>query len=174
MNNIELKAHYLNDKALDLVKKLQISNEYVLQQLDTYFNINKDRLKLREINNERAELIWYSRPDELEAKNSNYEIYESNNSNNLKKVLTSSLGVKVVVNKLRKAYIYNDCRIHIDKVENLGEFLEFEVVMIPERTDEQAKELMKFLKNHFKINNDDLINVSYSDMIIEKNSNIFV
>lgn len=166
MKNLELKAKYPNDKAFELVKQLQIDESFVLKQVDTYFDAGKNRLKLREINDSGSELIWYSRPDELNAKSSHYEIYNTGDPAGLKKILELSIGVKTIVEKARNAFIYKDCRIHIDKVRDIGEFIEFEVVMTPGRTEQEAESLMQFLINHFKIDDKDLINVSYSDLLL--------
>lgn len=168
MQNLELKAYYPVDRALERVKMLDILQSYDLLQEDTYFSVDGCRLKLRSINNKEHELIWYSRPDTLEAKASCYEIYQSAEPEQLKKVLSAALGVSVVVKKLRKAFIYKNCRIHIDSVEDLGEFIEFEVMMIPGRTAEQASNLMEELKNHFQIKHKDLIEASYSNLLLVK------
>lgn len=168
MENLELKATYSNTVALEKVRELEISESYNLQQQDTYFSVDGCRLKLRSINEKEHELIWYSRPDKLEAKASNYEIYNSLSPKDLKTVLSKALGISVVVRKLRRAYIYKDCRIHVDTVDNLGEFIEFEVVMIPGRTPQEASQLMDFLKNHFNVKQKDLITVSYSDLLSSK------
>lgn len=164
MNNLELKAEYPNCKALELIKKLPITASEILDQEDIYFKVNKDRLKLRSINNKRHELIWYSRADETKAKNSNYEVYEVTNVDILKNMLTQTLGIKIIVRKKREVYIYNDCRIHIDKVEKLGEYVEFEVIMTAKRTEIEAQELMNFLINHFELATEQFISGSYSDL----------
>lgn len=166
MQNLELKASLSNEYALSKVNELNIDDAYELNQLDIYFNVPFKRLKLRFINNERCELISYSRPDLLSAKNSNYEIYVSKDTDKLKTILTETLGVKVIVKKYRKVFMYNDCRIHIDNVHDLGEFIEFEVVMIEGRSEEEAQQLMKFLMNHFQITDDKLLHNSYSDLIL--------
>ena len=67
--------------------------------------------------------------------------------------------------KKREIFIFDNIRIHLDKVENLGEFLEFEIVY---DNYEQAKKQMKFLINYFKLNRNNFINNSYSDLLLEK------
>jgi adenylate cyclase len=164
MNNLEIKARYPNDRALRLVQSLDITEYYEFNQTDVYFNVPENRLKLRSINDESAELIYYARPDRPEAKNSYYEIYQTKDPAQLQKLLTLIFGIKNTVIKTRKVYIYKDCRIHIDNVQGLGEFLEFEVVIIHGRTAEEAQKLMQYLTEHFNITAADLVNISYTDL----------
>ncbi|MEW5820769.1 MAG: class IV adenylate cyclase [Cyanobacteriota bacterium] len=166
MKNLELKVKYASDIALKLANKLELSESFDLIQVDTYYKVNQGRLKLRSINNKDHELIWYQRADRIDAKESTYEIFRTKDPEQMKLILKHSLGIKVIVEKHRQAFIYKDCRIHIDKVSQLGEFLEFEVVMIPDRTEQEANELMDFLIRHFNIKTDQLINVSYSDLLL--------
>lgn len=168
MKNLELKVKYANEDAFKLVENLSCSSFDVLYQEDVYFNVEQGRLKLRSINNLRHELIYYLRSNTFDAKDSYYEIYETTSPESLKTILEKMHGVKVVVSKKRSVYIYKDCRIHIDYVSDLGEFLEFEVVMIPGRTEKQAKDLINFLKITFNIIDNDLIDVSYSDLLLFK------
>lgn len=166
MKNLELKATLSNKEALKKVKELNIKESYDFEQVDMYFNVSSERLKLRIINGKEYELISYSRPDILSAKDSNYEIYVSQEPEKLQMMLISTLGLKVTVEKRRKVFIYNDCRIHVDNVVDLGEFIEFEVVMIDGRTEEEAQQLMQFLMNHFQITDEKLIHCSYSDLLL--------
>ena len=62
MENIEIKARYPDlDRGKKLAKAAGASYEGVLRQVDTYFIVANGRLKLREINGERSELIYYER-----------------------------------------------------------------------------------------------------------------
>ena len=48
-------------------------------------------------------------------------------SDDIKLLLSRSLGVKGCVKKTRTLYMVGQTRIHVDKVENLGDFMELEV-----------------------------------------------
>src|SRR6185369_8587441 len=73
--NIEVKA-----RCADLVaarraaRQIGARQQGLLLQTDTYFNVRRGRLKLREIRGERAELIWYQRPNRAAARDSDYVI----------------------------------------------------------------------------------------------------
>lgn len=166
MKNLELKAIYSNELALKLVKNLELTSSDCLYQKDIYFNVNFGRLKLRSINNNKYELIRYSRPDLTNSKESTYEIYQPGDPELLLNMLTQSLGIKTIIKKTRNLFMFNNTRIHIDKVDDLGEFVEFEVLMIPDRLPSEAQEIMDLLINHFKIKQSDLIEGSYSDLLM--------
>jgi predicted adenylyl cyclase CyaB len=80
-------------------------------------------------------------------------------------VLTEAFGVLAVVRKRRDLYLFRDARIHIDDVEDLGTFVEFEV-----SGGETPATLatMRELKAAFGICDDSVIKASYSDMILAK------
>jgi predicted adenylyl cyclase CyaB len=68
-----------------------------------------------------------------------------------------------VVKKSRFLYTWKNARIHLDHVEQLGEFLEFEVLVT--EGELQAEDLMLELRNHFTIENENLIMCSYTDLV---------
>ena len=75
--NIELKARLGSLQTARKQAELIATDTAAPQlQIDTYFNSPHGRLKLREINGEQAQLIWYERPQELQPKTSNYLIQE--------------------------------------------------------------------------------------------------
>lgn len=75
-------------------------------------------------------------------------------------------GIKVIVEKRRKVYIFKNARIHIDNVSGLGNFIEFEVIYSGD--EKQSEDLMKFLINKFALKQEDFIKVSYSDLLLQK------
>lgn len=97
------------------------------RQTDTYFRVPKGRLKLREGNIENS-LIYYEREDVSEARKSDIILYRHEPNESLKKILTLQLGVKVVVEKIRKIYFINNVKFHFDQVPGLGQFIEVEAI----------------------------------------------
>jgi predicted adenylyl cyclase CyaB len=69
------------------------------------------------------------------------------------------------VRKRRELYIFRDARIHIDDVEGLGTFVEFEVTG---GETPASVATMRELRSSFGIGEESVIKVSYSDMILEK------
>lgn len=167
--NIEIKAN-CNDASL--VREYLLSNEATYkgldEQTDTYFNVLKGRLKLREGNIENN-LIYYERTNQPGPKNSHFYLIKVEDAKGLKEVLTKSNGVKIVVKKRREIYYIGNVKFHLDEVMGLGSFVEIEAGnMIGGLSQEALKEQCDFYMKEFGIKEEDLIDVSYSDMILEK------
>lgn len=165
--NLEFKAHYPSIEQGSLIASRFIKREpELLLQVDTYFNVREGRLKLREKDLDEAELIYYLRNDVKSDKFSDYSIVPVHDVDGLKQLLARLWGVKVVVNKKRLLYLYENARIHLDAVEGLGTFIEFEVLMT--RGKSQASRLMRRLREMFGIADDAVVAGSYSDLILGK------
>ena len=103
----------------------------VLVQRDTYFHAVEARLKLREVRSgdgPAAELIAYARADREGPKVSHYRVVPVFDPEALCAALADALGVRVVVEKERRLLLWRGVRIHLDRVERLGAFVEFEAV----------------------------------------------
>jgi len=134
-------------------------------QTDTYFNVQTGRLKLREGNIENN-LIYYSRPNVPGAKESNFQLAPVPDSKSLKEILTKSLGVKIVVRKKREIYFIKNVKFHIDEVEGLGTFAEIEASdLYADLSKEELQDQCDFYLRELKIRDEDLVSVSYSDML---------
>ena len=128
-------------------------------------NRRNGRLKLRQIDNLRSELVWYARADEEGPKASDYAVVPISNPETLKMALTAALRVRVIVNKRREIYLVDNVRIHLDEVAGLGTFLEFEAVLGPRVKDAAGHTQLAGLQEQFGITSVDLLPGSYSDMI---------
>nr|CAD2205127.1 unnamed protein product [Meloidogyne enterolobii] len=113
------------------------------------------------------ELIFYERNDENGPKLSDFiQVNLGNKSEGIKEVLSCAYGVKGCVGKKRTLYIYqNQTRVHIDEVENLGDFIEIEVCLRDNQTEDEGKEILINLSKYLDISNDDLIEVAYLDLL---------
>lgn len=135
-------------------------------QVDTYFRVPDGRLKLREGTIERS-LIYYQRANQQGPKTSNVTLYKPGEGDELKAILQQVLGVLVVVDKRREIYFIDNVKIHLDRVDRLGAFVEIEAIdhegTIGEaRLRQQCEHYLRL----FDIQEDDLVAVSYSDMIL--------
>lgn len=167
--NVEIKAkctdpsfirNYLLSKGADF--------KGVDNQTDTYFNVHNGRLKLREGNIENN-LIYYERENQAGPKNSRFHLVRVDDAKALKEVLTSSVGIKVVVEKKREIYYIGNVKFHIDEVAGLGSFIEIEAGNI--LADLSARELKQQCDHYmreFLIREQDLLELSYSDLLLEK------
>jgi predicted adenylyl cyclase CyaB len=165
LKNIEIKARISDyEKVKRIVEKLCPVPIQTEQQEDTFFNAPNGRLKLRESDNQ-SEIIYYNRPNSFEPKQSDIAISFTDNPNTLKSVLSKSLGIRGVVNKLRIFYKYGQTRIHLDDVTGLGKFIELEVVLKSDQTSKDGETIAYKLMDKFGIKKTDLIDVAYIDLI---------
>ncbi len=165
-HNIEVKASVGDIVALeDAVRALDCHHFGVQRQTDTYFVVPNGRLKLREIDDVRAELISYERPDETGSRTSSYRVVPVAEAAGLKAALTDALGVRGVVAKERRIYLWRNVRIHLDRVEGLGDYMEFEAVLSPDGDPEESRERVAWLSSRLGIREQDTIAGSYSDLL---------
>lgn len=134
-------------------------------QIDTYFHCLHGRLKLRQIDGLRGELICYARADEQGPKSSDYQLAPIAHPETLKAALTAALGVRAVVEKRREIFLHHNVRIHLDEVVNLGCFLEFEAVLGPKSDETAGRALIEDLTRRFAISPADLLSGSYGEMV---------
>ncbi|MDP4262053.1 MAG: class IV adenylate cyclase [Bacteroidota bacterium] len=138
------------------------------EQTDTYFNVPSGRLKLREGNIENN-LIFYERDNQHGPKNSHFHLVKVNDPKGLKEVLAKSTGIKVVVTKKREIYYIHNVKFHIDEVPGLGSFVEIEAGnLLADLPMEELQAQCDFYTKELGIASGDLIDVSYSDMLLAK------
>jgi len=169
--NFEFKAR--TNRLNELEKNLLSLNPRFIgedHQTDTYFMVSKGRLKLREGRIENS-LIYYERPDTTGAKQSNVLLYQHKADPALKDILKQTLGIKVVVEKIRKIYFIDNVKFHFDTVEGLGTFVEVEAI---DETGaiglDELQRQCRYYADYLKIEPGDYISISYSDLIMELHS----
>ena len=167
--NYEIKCKLSADgyskckELLSAIKSFQYSLE---KQKDIYYKVNKGRLKLRIINDEHSNLIFYNREEKSLKRISNYLLSSSNDHNELEEILGSQFKILIKVNKKREIYIKKNIRIHLDLVKGLGKFLEIEVIY---DNLASAKIQMEKIINFLNLSETEFIKVSYSDLLNKKN-----
>jgi adenylate cyclase class IV len=122
----------------------------VIDQIDTFFVATRGRLKVRAFADGAGELIAYERSDERGPKQSTYSRVECHDATALSEALARALPVRGVVVKRREVFLAGRTRIHLDVVEDLGSFVELEVVLgadeSPEHGHQEARDLMTSLQ----------------------------
>jgi predicted adenylyl cyclase CyaB len=163
--NIEIKAIVRNrDNLVALVEQIAESGAIEISQDDTFFRCSNGRLKLRQLSPNQGELIYYERPDTSGPKESSYLISKTAEPEQLRKTLESALGVTGRVKKKRLLYLCGATRIHLDEVEELGDFVELEVVLCDTDTVETGLRIAEDLMVQLDIKKDDLLEGAYVDM----------
>jgi len=167
--NIEIKAKSNNQDAIrEILKSRNADFKGVDHQIDTYFKVNNGRLKLREGKIENH-LIHYQRENKEGPKQSDVTLFKSDPKSSLKEILTKALGILVVVDKKREIYFIDNVKFHIDNVEDLGTFVEIEAIGNDGTIGkDKLLEQCQFFLDLFKISQEDLISVSYSDLLLQK------
>ncbi|XP_074396419.1 uncharacterized protein LOC141728989 isoform X3 [Zonotrichia albicollis] len=143
----------------------------VLLQTDTFFRVPRGRLKLRRTQDGRGELIFYERPDSAGPKLSKFSITPTADPEGLQAVLSQSLGVLGTVRKERLLFLLGQTRLHLDRVQGLGDFLELEVVLRPEQSEEDGQRVALELLQEFGIGEQDLISGAYLDLLLAQGDN---
>jgi predicted adenylyl cyclase CyaB len=165
-SNIEIKA-----KIIDLgeikksIEQLCSPDPSVLNQRDIYYDAKNGRLKLRIFSVNEGELIYYERENIAGPKRSDYSIYKTTDPVKLNETLSSSLQVIGVVEKRRTVYVTGQTRIHLDEVNNLGNFIELEVVLKADQNSKDGISIAKKIIEILGISKKDLIKGSYIDLI---------
>jgi predicted adenylyl cyclase CyaB len=136
-----------------------------MRQTDTYFPARQGRLKLRVIHEAAAELIWYARPDEGGVRGSVYHITPVANPASLKETLAEGLGVRGEVRKTRELWLWHNVRIHLDEVDGLGTFVEFEAVI--DAANDEAISLVRLeeMGRRLGLKPGDDVTGSYADLL---------
>ncbi len=128
--NIEVKLRVDGlDALLPVAQALCAAGPELIEQDDTFFNVRHGRLKLRQFANGSGELIQYHRPDSPAAKASEYRRVPAPDPAALREALALSCGLLGRVRKTRWLLMAGRTRIHLDRVQGLGDFLELEVVL---------------------------------------------
>jgi len=164
--NIEIKARASDftslQKAAEMVSDTPCQ---VISQVDTFFNCPAGRLKLRELGLQEGQLIYYQRPDVTGPKHSEYFIYPTADPQAIKLLLEKAYGIRGVIRKTRYLYLAGQTRIHLDDVQNLGQFVELEVVLQPGQADAEGQAIATQLMQALGIGETDLIDAAYIDMV---------
>ena len=164
--NIEIKARLTNLAEIEsCAAPLAQQGPLLIHQEDFFFNIPRGRLKLRKFDPTHGELIYYEREDTLEPKESFYLRTATAEPDALVETLRAALGLRGVVRKQRTLYLVGQTRVHLDRVEDLGDFLELEVVLEPAQTPESGIQVAQALMHSLGIPPEALVRGAYIDLL---------
>lgn len=162
---LELKARYEDlGKARALLAGAESLGRF--RQTDTYFSLGEKRLKLRRVQGQKeGQLVYYERPDEGGVRESRVILAPLPDAAAVLDILKRILPVQAEVRKAREIYRFRGVQVHLDDVEGLGKFIEFEKAV--EDTSERGAErkLLESLREYFQIPEEDVMASSYSDLL---------
>lgn len=170
-SNIEIKAPLANRAVAEVTAaRLSHSAPQIIRQEDFFFRCDGARLKLRVFSPGHGELIRYARSDTAEARRSEYLIARTPDPETLLEILSATLGLTGVVKKTRSLYLIGPTRVHLDEVEDLGDFLELEVVLSAGQSEEEGKNIASALLAEFAIDRAQMIGEAYIDLLDRRRS----
>ena len=144
--NIEIKARIDSvDALLPIAQALADDPPQVIEQDDTFFACANGRFKLRDFGSGHGELIHYQRDDAAGPKLSDYVRVATDDPAALREALTRAQGSIGRVRKTRLLLLAGQTRIHLDRVEGLGDFLELEVVLHEGQTEAEGEAIAEAL-----------------------------
>lgn len=165
--NLEIKARCPDlARARERVQHLGSQRLGVDHQVDTYFQTRAGRLKLRESSLSGGQLVPYRRPDAGGPRRSDYQVVAVEDPTTLKGLLSDLLGERRVVRKEREIFLVENVRIHLDRVQGLGEFLELEAAYdgTPEGEREQQRKVARLMQE-LGVRETDLLGTSYEALL---------
>ncbi|MBN1956346.1 MAG: class IV adenylate cyclase [Anaerolineae bacterium] len=163
--NVEIKARVESwDELQRRAEALSDGPATRLVQEDIFFWTASGRLKLRLLGDGSGQLVYYERADVPGPKPSNYVLFPTANPAPLQALLAAALGVRGVVRKQRWLYRVGQTRLHLDRVEGLGDFVELEVVLDDEREEDGAR-IAAALMERLGIAPQDLVEGAYVDLL---------
>lgn len=167
--NTEIKARVVDLLALGArVQPLADGGPTPIAQDDTFFHCTHGRLKLREFADGSGELIAYQRADQEGPKASDYVISRVPEPATLREALARSHGVRGRVRKQRTLYLVGQTRVHLDRVEGLGNFMELEVVLRADQHERDGLAIAHALMQRLGIDESTLLPCAYIDLLEEQ------
>ena len=167
--NVEIKARIESVEAL-MPRAAALADQGPIEivQDDTFFTCSSGRLKLRAFSATDGQLIFYRRPDQAGPKESFFLISPTSSPETLREALTFAYGQAGRVRKRRTLYLAGRTRIHLDSVENLGDFLELEIVMADGEAAEAGVAVAHDLLAKLGIAPGQLVERAYVDLLNDR------
>ncbi len=167
--NIEIKAYIPNTEAVARrAAAIADRGPFEQQQDDTFFLCESGRLKLRAFSSEAGELIFYRRPNQPGPKESFYLVSPTSTPETLRQTLSLAYGQAGRVRKHRTLFMIGRTRVHLDRVQDLGHFLELEVVLNDGEPAEHGIREANELIARLGVEPSQLVEAAYVDLLAQK------
>ena len=164
--NVEIKARIASVEAMaPRVAALADRGPIEIEQDDTFFVCERGRLKLRALSATEGQLIFYRRANQAGPKESRFVISPTASPDTLRDALTLAYGSAGRVRKHRTLYLVGRTRVHLDRVESLGHFLELEVILAEGESPDAGVKEARALMTALGLADDQLIDGAYVDLL---------
>lgn len=165
--NVEIKARIENVAVLTpRVAAIASEGPLEIAQDDTFFTCGNGRLKLRAFSIDAGELIFYKRANQAGPKESFFIRSPTTSPETLRESLSLAYGQIGRIRKYRTLFLVGRTRVHLDRVEGLGHFLELEVVLVDDEPAEHGVREAHELMGRLGIQPDQLVEGAYLDLIM--------
>ena len=144
-------------------KLIQLNSRFlgIDKQTDTYFEVKRGKLKLRQGTIENL-ITHYERTHDGDAEKTIVFRYDLNPSADEIEKLKSTHHQIGVIKKERKIYFVDHIKVHLDKLPNGEEFIELEAIdRLNQFSDEELKRQCLDLKDKLGINESEIIQTGY-------------
>jgi predicted adenylyl cyclase CyaB len=165
--NIEIKAraHHF-DTLRERAASLATDAPLIFRQQDFFYDVPTGRLKLRQFDDGTpSELIFYQRDDRDGPKVSYYSRSPVTNPEAMHALLAQALTTRGIVTKERHVYLVGRTRIHLDRVDGLGDFVELEVVLGQDDDEAAGEKEAHDMFARLGVAQSDLVPLAYVDLL---------
>lgn len=167
--NVEIKARIASvESLLPRAREIAGGEPVLIVQDDSFFPCARGRLKLRDFGDGRGELIQYERADTEGPKTSSYVRVTTDAPDALREALSRALGTLGRVRKRRLLLLAGRTRIHLDRVESLGDFLELEVVLHDDEVEAAGVDEAHALMAQLGVMPQQLLQGAYLDLLAQR------
>ena len=165
--NIEIKARIEGVELLaSRVTAIADEGPFEIVQDDTFFHCSTGRLKLRAFSDDLGELIFYRRVNQAGPKESFHIRSPTSSPETLRESLSLAYGQIGRIRKHRTFFLVGRTRVHLDRVEGLGDFLELEVVLVDDESTDTGVREARELMDRLGIQSSQLIEGAYLDLML--------
>ncbi|MES2949881.1 MAG: class IV adenylate cyclase [Pseudomonadota bacterium] len=166
--NIEIKARIDSVEQLKPVAVSISDGEPVdILQDDTFFPCAEGRLKLRAFADGTGVLIFYQRVDQKGPKESFFTTAATHSPDALRDTLSLAYGQSGRVKKHRTLFTLGRTRIHLDRVEGLGDYLELEVMLADGEAVELGEQEAYAIMERLGVLKSQLVGGAYVDLLAQ-------
>ena len=164
--NVEIKARIASVEQLKTVAaSISDGDPVEILQDDTFFHCASGRLKLRAFADGAGVLIFYQRTDDKGPKQSFFTMSPTHAPDALRETLSLACGVSGRVKKHRTLFTLGRTRIHLDRVEGLGDYLELEVMLADGEAVEVGEQEAYVVMTRLGITKQQLVEGAYLDLL---------
>lgn len=170
MHTLEFKAELRDpEMARAVCRSIGAGFVHVVDQVDTYFRVPQGRFKKREsvVGGQPMviEYIYYDRTDRTLPKLNHYTVYTEQQAT--QRFGTNPLPIAAEVRKRREVYRLDVVTIHLDEVEALGLFIEFESVVTPSHNVADGHRIIADLRKAFESAMGEPLSPGYLDLMLD-------